>query len=162
LRIQCFDHLILNVCFFGNVQIRQDPRFVPYFRTATPELELSKLNVGSRPGKRNPKGGVESLRAIPWVFGWTQTRLNLPSWLGITNAFTPSSKDGAVATVTEDEVRTLKSMYKDWSWFSSFVDLLEMILAKSEPNIAQAYDQRLLNDSQSVALGGTIPLSVFS
>ena len=90
--------------------VREDPRFVPYFRTATPgtyvclsdhsqlcrnssfslghlhvtdktELELSGLNVGSRPAKRNPKGGVESLRAIPWQFAWTQTRLNLPAWL---------------------------------------------------------------------------------
>ena len=58
--------------------VRKHPRFVPYFRTSTPELELSGLNVGSRPAKRNPKGGVESLRAIPWVFAWTQTRLNLP------------------------------------------------------------------------------------
>ena len=84
--------------------VREEPRFVPYFRTATPELEVTKrkktskcfkiysakyyeyyisnmqlagLNVGSRPAKRNPKGGVESLRAIPWVFSWTQTRLNL-------------------------------------------------------------------------------------
>ena len=54
--------------------VREEPKFVPYFRSATPELELSGLNVGSRPAKRNPKGGVESLRAIPWVFAWTQTR----------------------------------------------------------------------------------------
>ena len=93
--------------------VREDKRFVPYFRNSTPELELSGLNVGSRPAKRNPKGktnhlkydhacaqwrvrtnlmfaiflgGVESLRAIPWVFAWTQTRLNLPAWLGVGEA----------------------------------------------------------------------------
>ena len=66
--------------------VRGEERFVPYFRSATPELELSGLNVGSRPAKRNPKGGVESLRAIPWVFAWTQTRLNLPTWLGVGDA----------------------------------------------------------------------------
>jgi phosphoenolpyruvate carboxylase len=133
------------------VQIRNDPRFVPYFHTATPEQELSKLNVGSRPGKRNPKGGVESLRAIPWVFGWTQTRLNLPSWLGISQAFSNQQGDNKISA---QDVSTLQEMYTKWSWFSSFVDLLEMILAKSEPKIAQAYDKRLLEDAESLALGG--------
>jgi hypothetical protein len=62
--------------------VREDERFVPYFRAATPELELTNLNIGSRPAKRKVGGGVESLRAIPWNFAWTQTRCNLPSWLG--------------------------------------------------------------------------------
>jgi phosphoenolpyruvate carboxylase len=63
-----------------------DPSFVTYFKTATPELELSRLNIGSRPTKRNPSGGIESLRAIPWTFAWTQTRLHLPAWLGVGEA----------------------------------------------------------------------------
>lgn len=63
--------------------VREEPRFVPYFRQATPELELGSLNIGSRPAKRNPKGGVESLRAIPWTFAWTQTRTHLTAWLGV-------------------------------------------------------------------------------
>lgn len=63
--------------------VREDPRFVPYFRQATPELELGRLNIGSRPAKRNPKGGVESLRAIPWTFAWAQTRMHLSAWLGV-------------------------------------------------------------------------------
>jgi len=58
--------------------VREEPRFVPYFRQATPELELGRLNIGSRPAKRNPTGGIESLRAIPWTFAWTQTRTHLP------------------------------------------------------------------------------------
>merc|ERR1711871_1247569 len=85
--------------------VRQDPRFVPYFRAATPELDLSSLNVGSRPAKRNPTGGVESLRAIPWVFAWTQTRLNLPAWLGVGEGF------GGV------EPEELTDMYDKWPWF---------------------------------------------
>jgi phosphoenolpyruvate carboxylase len=63
--------------------VRGEPRFVPYFRQATPELELGSLNIGSRPSKRNPKGGIESLRAIPWTFAWTQTRAHLSAWLGV-------------------------------------------------------------------------------
>lgn len=58
--------------------VRGEPDFVPYFRAATPELELGKLPLGSRPSKRNPNGGVESLRAIPWIFSWSQNRLVLP------------------------------------------------------------------------------------
>ena len=61
----------------------QEEYFVKYFRSATPELELGSLNIGSRPAKRNPTVGIESLRAIPWQFAWTQTRLNLPAWLGV-------------------------------------------------------------------------------
>ncbi|WP_122588789.1 phosphoenolpyruvate carboxylase, partial [Pseudomonas viridiflava] len=60
--------------------VRENPEFVEYFRQATPEQELGRLPLGSRPAKRR-EGGVESLRAIPWIFAWTQTRLMLPAWL---------------------------------------------------------------------------------
>ncbi|PQQ13871.1 phosphoenolpyruvate carboxylase housekeeping isozyme [Prunus yedoensis var. nudiflora] len=65
----------------------QEPRFVEYFRLATPELEYGRMNIGSRPSKRKPSGGIESLRAIPWIFAWTQTRFHLPVWLGFGEAF---------------------------------------------------------------------------
>mmetsp|Transcript_4831 Transcript_4831/g.20765 ORF Transcript_4831/g.20765 Transcript_4831/m.20765 type:complete len:713 (+) Transcript_4831:606-2744(+) len=65
--------------------VYEEPRFVEYFRHATPERELGLLNIGSRPQKRK-EGGVETLRAIPWVFSWTQTRLHLPVWLGLGTA----------------------------------------------------------------------------
>jgi phosphoenolpyruvate carboxylase len=124
--------------------VKGEPRFVPYFRTATPELELSGLNVGSRPAKRNPKGGVESLRAIPWVFAWTQTRLNLPTWLGVGEAL---SKE------LEEHPETLKEMYAQWPWFRTLIDLLEMIIVKSDTAIAANYDKQLVTDPESVALG---------
>jgi phosphoenolpyruvate carboxylase len=77
----------------------QKEAFIKYFRAATPELELGSLNIGSRPAKRNPKGGIESLRAIPWQFAWTQTRLHLPAWLGVGDGLnakvrTPSTISG--------------------------------------------------------------------
>lgn len=62
--------------------VRENPHFVKYLRTVTPELELQMLPLGSRPAKRKVSGGIESLRAIPWVFAWTQIRLMLPAWLG--------------------------------------------------------------------------------
>jgi phosphoenolpyruvate carboxylase len=124
--------------------VRGEPRFVPYFRSATPELELAGLNVGSRPAKRNPKGGVESLRAIPWVFSWTQTRLNLPAWLGVSDAITKFSAQ---------KPDLLQQMYQSWPWFQTIIELLEMILVKSEVRIAENYDKQLVKDPSSLALG---------
>ena len=76
------DELSATSCDIYRSVVRGDKDFVPYFRSATPEQELSKLPLGSRPAKRNPNGGVESLRAIPWIFAWMQNRLMLPAWLG--------------------------------------------------------------------------------
>lgn len=128
--------------------VRGEPRFVPYFRAATPELELSGLNVGSRPAKRNPQGGVESLRAIPWVFSWTQTRLQLPVWLGVGEAFTEELSDPTRA-------EALKSMAQQWPWFDTVVNLVNLVLAKSDAEIAAIYDSRLLDktDRESAVLG---------
>jgi phosphoenolpyruvate carboxylase len=131
-------------CHFYRNVVREEPRFVPYFRAATPELELSGLNVGSRPAKRNPKGGVESLRAIPWNFAWTQTRLNLPTWLGVGEAF---EKELAA------NPKVIREMFEQWPWFRTLVDLLEMILVKSNIKIAENYDKQLVSDPESVQLG---------
>jgi phosphoenolpyruvate carboxylase len=128
--------------------VRGDERFVPYFRAATPELELSKLNIGSRPAKRKASGGVESLRAIPWIFAWTQTRMNLPTWLGVGEA---------INTVldSEDE-QVLRRMYNEWGSFRTTIDLVEMILSKSDPSIASHYEDVLVSDADAVALGSEI------
>ncbi|CAK9254070.1 unnamed protein product [Sphagnum jensenii] len=108
------------------------------------DLFTAGLNVGSRPAKRNPKGGVESLRAIPWVFAWTQTRLNLPTWLGVGEA---------IMEVAEKDLPLLKEMYSEWPWFQTLIDLLEMILVKSEIRIAENYDNQLVHDEESRQLG---------
>ncbi|KAH8060051.1 phosphoenolpyruvate carboxylase [Aureococcus anophagefferens] len=121
-------------CAAYRALVREDADFVPYFRKATPELELAALNVGSRPAKRNPKGGVESLRAIPWIFAWTQTRLGLPAWLGIGDG-----RGGG---------RELRAMYEEWPWFKTNVDLIETLLAKLEPEIAKHYDAVLVGGGE--------------
>jgi phosphoenolpyruvate carboxylase len=116
--------------------VYDDPRFIPYFRTATPEQELANIRIGSRPARRAPDAGVQSLRAIPWQFAWTQTRLMLGSWLGIEDALGPNG--GGL----------LREMYAEWAFFASTIDLVEMTLAKADGRIAAQYDQLVPADLQ--------------
>lgn len=116
--------------------VRGEPDFVPYFRAATPELELSKLPLGSRPAKRNPNGGVESLRAIPWIFAWMQNRLMLPAWLGAGAALRQLMEQGNEAQ--------LKEMCAEWTFFSTRIGMLEMVFSKADLWLAEYYDQRLV------------------
>jgi phosphoenolpyruvate carboxylase len=131
--------------------VREDERFVPYFRAATPELELTNLNIGSRPAKRKVGGGVESLRAIPWIFAWTQTRLNLPTWLGVGEALTE-----ILESDNEEEAELLRDMYENYDAFRTTVDLVEMVLAKSEPEIAKVYEDLLVKGEDALELGREI------
>lgn len=111
-----------------------NPTFVPFFRAFTPVDELALLEIGSRPARR-PSADAEylqSLRAIPWVFSWTQNRSLLPAWYGCGSGLAPliDSADGL------DKVRQL---YRDWPFFRSIVENLEMTLAKSSLDIARTY-----------------------
>ena len=72
--------------------VRGDARFIDYFQAATPVSELARMNIGSRPAKRKAAGSIDTLRAIPWIFAWTQTRFHLPVWLGIGAAFQASCR----------------------------------------------------------------------
>ena len=109
--------------------VYETPEFVDYFRAATPEQELAEINIGSRPARRGAsEKGVQSLRAIPWQFAWTQNRLLLPSWLGV---------DGALES---------GAPLMDWPFFRSTIELIEMVLAKAEPQIAEYYDRLLVPD----------------
>jgi phosphoenolpyruvate carboxylase len=120
--------------------VYENPKFVEYFRMATPEQELGNLNIGSRPVRRRD-GGIETLRAIPWIFAWTQTRFLLPSWLGVGAALS--------AITSETDRAMLIKMRREWYFFRSFIDLIEMVLIKSEPRIAQYYDATLTGDNLS-------------
>jgi len=115
--------------------VRGHKDFVPYFRNLTPEQELSLLALGSRPAKRKSTGGVESLRAIPWVFAWTQVRLNLPAWLGTRQAFEYAMKH---------DPALLEDMVSNWAFFSSFLDLLEMVIGKADGPICTYYEEQLV------------------
>lgn len=124
--------------------VRGEPDFVPYFRQATPELELGKLPLGSRPAKRNPNGGVESLRAIPWIFSWSQNRLVLPAWLGAGEAIQYSVDKGHQALLEE--------MCREWPFFSTRLGMLEMVYTKCNMEISRYYDERLV-DPKLLPLG---------
>ena len=115
--------------------VRENPDFVEYFRQSTPEQELGRLPLGSRPAKRRA-GGIESLRAIPWIFGWTQTRLMLPAWLGWETALSNALARG--------QGELLGQMREQWPFFRTRIDMLEMVLAKADAEIAKAYDERLV------------------
>jgi phosphoenolpyruvate carboxylase len=113
-----------------------EPRFVDYFQAATPVREIGALNIGSRPARRSQDGGVASLRAIPWQFAWTQTRLLTASWLGLEAALARAGEAG--------ELATLSAMYREWRFFRMTIDLMEMALAKTDVRIAAQYDRRLV------------------
>lgn len=115
--------------------VRETEGFVDYFRAATPERELGKLALGSRPARRKASGGVASLRAIPWIFAWTQMRLMLPAWLG---------SDEALARMHDsDRAPVLDEMLAQWPFFKTHIDMLEMVVAKGDYRIARYYDQIL-------------------
>ena len=109
----------------------ENPRFAEFFFAATPVEEIARLNIGSRPSKRHA-GGLEALRAIPWVFAWTQTRAILPAWYGVGSAL---EAIGARPTGRAD----LLEMYKSWPFFRTVLDNVEMVVAKTDLTIAARY-----------------------
>ncbi|CAM3749370.1 phosphoenolpyruvate carboxylase [Rouxiella silvae] len=135
--VEVMDQLSDVSCKMYRGYVRENKDFVPYFRSATPEQELAKLPLGSRPAKRKASGGVESLRAIPWIFAWTQNRLMLPAWLG--------AGAGLQAVVDAGKRDVLESMCRDWPFFSTRIGMLEMVFAKADLWLAEYYDQRLVS-----------------
>ncbi len=128
--------------------VRDEPEFVRYMRTVTPEQELQLLPLGSRPARRQTGGGIESLRAIPWVFAWTQVRLMLPAWLGTGRALGHALDDGLDPVIQDMRAR--------WPYFQTLLDMLEMVLAKADPAIAAYYEDHLTDDPALKALGATL------
>lgn len=126
----------------------EDPHFISYFQKATPQEELGNLNIGSRPTRRKASGDVTSLRAIPWIFAWTQTRLVLPAWLGVGEALQAAASSGKRGV--------LRDMYEHWPFFQSVVDLIEMVLSKGDMRMAALYDSVLVREPQERALGESL------
>ena len=113
--------------------VHDNPRFTEYFRAATPIDVIERLRIGSRPSRRGGAGGIESLRAIPWVFAWSQNRAGLTAWYGV-----GSGLAHAIDTFGCD---ALAEMTRDWPFFAQLVDDVEMVLAKSDIGIFACYSQ---------------------
>lgn len=113
--------------------IFRDPDFLTFFRESTPLPEIGELNIGSRPSKRKNSDRFEDLRAIPWVFAWTQSRYLLPAW------YAAGSGLQSFYQGKKENMRELQKMYAKWSFFRSMIDNLQMALAKADLLIAKEY-----------------------
>ena len=119
--------------------INQSSDFIKYFKTVTPHKALGKLSIGSRPSKRKNVDNIKSLRAIPWVFAWTQIRLMLPAWLGSAEALRYS--------YIKKFRKTLYEMERNWPFFNSMLDMLDMVISKADPEISKIYEEYLANEN---------------
>jgi len=121
--------------------IFRDPGFLTFFKESTPLAEVGELNIGSRPSKRKNSERFEDLRAIPWVFSWTQSRYLLPAWYAAGTAFAKYvGDDGA-------KLEKLRTMYREYSFFRSLVDNLQMALAKADLLIARKYADMIKDET---------------
>jgi phosphoenolpyruvate carboxylase len=111
--------------------VHDDPDFVRFFMAVTPLREISRLRLGSRPARRRVEGGIDDLRAIPWVFAWTQSRALLPAWLGL-GAALESARE-------RHGLELLREMTVSWPFFATLLANAEMALAKADPEIASRY-----------------------
>lgn len=120
--------------------IFRDPDFLTFFKESTPLPEVGELNIGSRPSKRKNSDRFEDLRAIPWVFSWTQSRFLLPAWYaagtGLQNFYQNK----------EENLKIMQEMYEKFSFFTSLIDSLQMAIAKADMNIAHEYAHMSKND----------------
>ena len=105
----------------------EEESFLDFYHTVTPIEEISRLNVGSRPARRGGERSLSGLRAIPWVFSWTQCRANLPGWYGL----------GSGLSQIDDAL--LKDMYGDWPFFKTVIDFAQMSLAKADMGVFETY-----------------------
>jgi phosphoenolpyruvate carboxylase len=125
--------------------VHDDPRVFTMFEQASPIEELASARFGSRPAYRPGSGsGITGIRAIPWVFGWTQNRLMLPGWLGVGTALDEIARE-------PDGLALLQRMEEKWPFFGDLLARIDMVCAKTDVEITRAYVERLESDTDLLA-----------
>ena len=142
--INNFEDMMSNMSLMGEKKYRDltddKPGIMDYFYEATPVQELAELNIGSRPSHRKQTNRSKySIRAIPWVFGWSLSRHTLPAWYGLGTAL------NKIVSENPSNMDNLKSMYTEWPFFSVLLDNIQMALSKSDIGIAKDYAQLVQN-----------------
>ncbi|UNK17921.1 phosphoenolpyruvate carboxylase [Paenibacillus sp. N3/727] len=130
--------------------IFRDPDFLSFFKESTPLPEVGELNIGSRPSKRKNSDRFEDLRAIPWVFAWTQSRYLLPAWYAAGTGLQSFYQDN------EENLKILQDMYVNYPFFTSMIDTLQMAMAKADLTIAKEYSLMTKNDVARERIFGLI------
>lgn len=125
--------------FLAYREFVSEPRFIEFYHQFTPIGELATLNIGSRPTKRGAAQGIEDLRAVPWVFSWTQNRCVFPTWYGVGTALASFVKSKHGST------ELLREMFSSWRFFSTIIANCEMTLAKTDPLIMQRYGELVVD-----------------
>lgn len=136
----------ISECAFQHYRkLIEHKNFIEYFRTVTPIDIIEKIEIGSRPPSRKTGNDISALRAIPWVFSWTQNRQTISGWFGFGTAIETSIKKKEIS------IKQLKQMYNEWEFLNTLIQNLEMVLTKTDMLIAEEYI-RLNNSEQAKAI----------
>ncbi|OQY80141.1 MAG: phosphoenolpyruvate carboxylase, partial [Chloroflexi bacterium UTCFX4] len=136
--------------------VYEKPRFIEFWEQATPIQEIEQLRIGSRPARRKPTRSVQTLRAIPWVFSWMQSRFNLPGWYGLGAAFDAVAGDSAALPGANSKIEILRAMTREWQFFNTMLQNAQNALGKADMGIAAQYAELVQDENLRAEIFGDI------